>query len=92
MTAKPVGTQSKSSTSAECKKGDRLGKNLFIESEEETKEQNGEPDHTLEYEEAVNPELEELVTGDCDPLLVVCQANFTPKEMGGDAWLRNNIF
>ena len=34
---------------------------------------------TPEYEEVVNPELEEFVIGDCGPLLVVSQACFAPR-------------
>ncbi|GFS38039.1 hypothetical protein Acr_00g0055300 [Actinidia rufa] len=98
VTAKPASSQSKPSTStssfkcykcrelghraAECKKGDRLGKNLFVEAEEDAEEQNGEPDPTPEYEEAVNPDLEEFVLGDCVPLLIVCRAYFFTKGGG----------
>ena len=108
VAAKPTSTQFKVGTSTpdfkcyksgepghrtvECKKGDCLGKNLFLKTEEEAEEHNSEPDPILEYDETVNPELEEFVTGDCGPLLVVHRACFAPKEKGGDAWLRNNIF
>ena len=65
VTTKPAVTQSKPSTStsifkcykcreaghraSECKKGDCLGKNLFIEAEEEAEEQNGEFDLILGF-------------------------------------------
>ena len=52
-----------------------MGNNLFVEAEEDAKEQNGEPNLTPEYEEAVNPDLKEFVIGDF-PLLVVRRAYF----------------
>ena len=52
---------------------------------ETEEEQNGELDLTLEYDELVNSELEEFVTGDCGPFLVVSQTYFTPREAEGDA-------
>ena len=69
-----------------------MGNNLFIEAEEEAEEQNGEPDPTPEYKEAIHPELKEIITRDCGPLLVIRLAYFAPKKVKGDAWVHNNIF
>ena len=74
---------------ANCKKGGRYGKGLFIESEEWTN------DHLNTFEqEAVNDakEEEKYVQGDNDPLLVTRRASFISRKPKGEDWLRSNIF
>ena len=74
---------------ADCKKGGRYGKGLFIEGEECA------DDHlnTFEQETVYDAEEEEkYVQGDDDPLLVIRKACFTPRKSEGEDWLRSNIF
>ena len=74
---------------ADCKKGGRYGKGLFIESEECTE------DHLNTFEqEAVYDaeEEEEYVQGDDGPLLVTRRACFTPRKSEGEDWLRSKSF
>ena len=74
---------------ADCKKGGRYGKVLFMESEECI------DDHlnTFEQEAVYDAEKEEeYVQGDDGPLLVTRRACFTPCKSKGEDWLRNNIF
>ena len=74
---------------ADCKKGGRYGKGLFIESEECTDDYL----NIFEQETVYDAEEEdEDVQGDDDPLLVTRRACFTPHKSEGEDWLRNNIF
>lgn len=73
---------------ADCKKGDRFGKGLFIESQEVS------PNEQINYEQDLifDDVDEEHVHGDEGPLLVVRRACLTPRATDDDLWLRNNIF
>ncbi|KAG5533437.1 hypothetical protein RHGRI_027564 [Rhododendron griersonianum] len=78
---------------ADCKKAGPFGKGLFIESEEIVGDEFDvslqDPVYDSANEQVV---YEEHVTGDDGPLLVVRRACYTPREVKGDSWLRNNIF
>ena len=74
---------------ADCKKGGRYGKGLFIESEECTNDYL----NTFEQEAVYDAEKEEeYVQGDDGPLLFTRKACFTPRKSKGEDWLRSNIF
>ena len=78
---------------ADCRKSDRIGKGLFIDSEEIVEDGTNEvlQDTTNDSEVSIY-DKEERVAGDEGPLLVVRRACYTPQEVEGNGWLRNNIF
>ena len=74
---------------ADCKKGGRYGKGLFIESEECTDDYLNIFEQEAVYDAE---EEEEYVQADDGPLLVTRRACFTPHKSEGEDWLRSNIF
>ncbi|KAH7853380.1 hypothetical protein Vadar_001762 [Vaccinium darrowii] len=68
----------------ECRKGERLGKALFVDSDGVVNEQC----ESYEQEAAYDEEVVEEVVGDNDPLLVVRRLCYAPRETEGDSWLR----
>jgi hypothetical protein len=76
---------------ADCRKGGRAGKGLFIEGEEkdDLPKWDDEPIFDGAVEEAVH---EEFVVGDEGPLLVLSRSCLTPSGIDNNGWLRNNIF
>jgi hypothetical protein len=74
---------------ADCRKGEKYGKGLLVDSSKPVK------DSTREYDQGANfddIENEEIVIGDEGPLQVVRRVYLTPRKMGGDDWRRHNIF
>lgn len=71
-----------------CRKGDRYGKGLFIESGESVDDVVGDTNQSPEYDVGEDGE-EELIQGDEGPLLIVRRACFTPHKSEGDDWHRN---
>ncbi|XP_020419382.1 uncharacterized protein LOC18777367 [Prunus persica] len=78
---------------AECKKSDRVGKGLFIEHDENQLQEYHDFEHGPVYDNEPNDVVEEYMTEDDGPLLMVRKTCFTPRETeGSDGWLRNNVF
>ena len=75
---------------ADCKKGGRYGKGLFIENEELPHDEHNNCKEGPLFD--AHDLSEEHVYGDVGPLLVVRRACLTPREVEGDSWLHNNIF
>ncbi|KAH7834700.1 hypothetical protein Vadar_018743 [Vaccinium darrowii] len=68
----------------ECRKGERPGKALFVDSDGVVNEQC----ESYEQEAAYDEEVVEEVVGDNGPLLVVRRLCYAPREAEGDSWLR----
>ncbi|KAI5330668.1 hypothetical protein L3X38_030066 [Prunus dulcis] len=78
---------------AECKKRDTVGKGLFIEHDKNQLQEYHDFEHGPVYDDEPNDVVEEYVTEDDGPLLMVRKTCFTPRATeGGDGWLRNNVF
>ncbi|KAH7842423.1 hypothetical protein Vadar_005117 [Vaccinium darrowii] len=71
--------------SFECKKGERPGKALFVDSDGIVNEQC----ESYEQEAAYDEEVVEEVVGDNGPLLVVRRLCYASREAEGDSWLRD---
>ncbi|KAH7860530.1 hypothetical protein Vadar_014571 [Vaccinium darrowii] len=67
----------------ECRKGERPGKALFVDSDGVVNEQCESYEQEAEYDEEV---MEEVV-GHNGPLLVVRRLCYAPREAKGDSWL-----
>ncbi|KAI5316851.1 hypothetical protein L3X38_036558 [Prunus dulcis] len=77
----------------ECRKGDKVGKGLFIEHDEIQLQECHDFEHGPVYDDEPNDVAEEYVTRDDGPLLMVRRTCFTPHETeGSGGWLRNNAF
>ncbi|KAH7836443.1 hypothetical protein Vadar_001255 [Vaccinium darrowii] len=68
----------------ECRKGERPGKALFVDSDGIVNKQC----ESYEQEAAYDEEVVEEVVGDNGPLLVVRRLCYAPREADGDLWLR----
>ncbi|KAH7844216.1 hypothetical protein Vadar_025566 [Vaccinium darrowii] len=68
----------------ECRKGERPGKALFVDSDGIVNEQC----ESYEQEAAYDEEVVEEEVGDNGPLLVVRRLCYAPHEAEGDSWLR----
>jgi len=77
---------------ADCKKGDRYGKGLFIDSEDTPPDEQYSTEQDPKFDSHHDDFEEEHVHGDNGPLLVVRRVCLTPRAADGDSWLRNNIF
>ncbi|XP_021831119.1 uncharacterized protein LOC110771169 [Prunus avium] len=77
---------------ADCKKRDRYGKGLFIDSEDTPPDEQYSIEQDPKFDSHYDDFEEEHVHGDNGPLLVVQRVCLTPRVADGDSWLRNNIF
>ncbi|KAI8543512.1 hypothetical protein RHMOL_Rhmol08G0224200 [Rhododendron molle] len=81
----------------ECRKGDGLGKALFVDADKIVSEHYEEYDQEATYDESqpsadsLDGDVEEVV-GDVRPLLVVRRSCYARREVEGNSWLRGNVF
>jgi hypothetical protein len=75
---------------ADCRKGDKYGKGLLIESGNAFDEQ-GDEEEQQTFDDYGDVE-EELITGDSGPSLMVRRICLTPRKMEGDDEQRHNLF
>jgi hypothetical protein len=78
---------------ADCRKGEKFGKGLLVDSGGAFKDQGDGEEHDMEFDEDREAE-EELVSGDAetDPMFMVRRVCFTPRKAEDKDDQRHNLF
>jgi hypothetical protein len=76
---------------ADCRKGDKYGRGLLIDSREAFDEQGDKKEQEATFDNYGEVD-EEFVTDDDCPLLMVRRVCFTPRKAEGDDGQRHNLF